>query len=158
MHDLREQLSFLRAQVAATKKWLPPAVHPEVLSYQHFGYLPLPEDALQEISENVEFLENFLIDSFKLLISSTSVAEAELAVQQGKRNQRLTQLAFLYVPLSFVTGVFGMNLKEINGSPVPVRDAVIVLIIMALCTASIFVLTSHWEYIFRRNERASAKV
>jgi len=27
--------------------------------------------------------------------------------------------AFLYVPFSFVTGIFGMNMKEINGSPLP---------------------------------------
>ena len=29
----------------------------------------------------------------------------------------ITALAFFYVPLSFVTGIFGMNVKEINGSP-----------------------------------------
>lgn len=34
------------------------------------------------------------------------------------RGQRLTRLAFLYIPMSFVTGVFGMNVMEINGSPV----------------------------------------
>jgi hypothetical protein len=41
------------------------------------------------------------------------------------------------VPLSFVTGIFGMNVKEINGSPLSVWTAAVALIIVTLLTAAL---------------------
>jgi hypothetical protein len=41
------------------------------------------------------------------------------------------RLAFLHVPFSFVTDIFGMNIREINGSPllmwVPVAAFLVVV-------------------------------
>jgi Mg2+ and Co2+ transporter CorA len=95
------------------------------------------------------------MDSFNLLISSTSVMQAELAIEQGIRGQRLTTLAFLYIPLSFVTGIFGMNVKEINGSPLSVWVSVVALAITAMITAAIFIgYTSCGNLRPRRNNVA----
>jgi len=49
-------------------------------------------------------------------MSSISVQDTRLSMDQAQRGSRLTILAFIYVPLSFVTGVFGMNIQQINGS------------------------------------------
>jgi Mg2+ and Co2+ transporter CorA len=40
--------------------------------------------------------------------------------------------------LSFVTGIFGMNVAEINGSPLSVWVAVVSLVIIIAGTAAIF--------------------
>ncbi|KAF2716088.1 hypothetical protein K431DRAFT_29739 [Polychaeton citri CBS 116435] len=107
-------------------------------------YIGLPDQRLQEISNRSRSLERFLMDSFNLLISSTSVMEAEAAVQQGIRSQRLTNLAFLYIPLSFVTGVFGMNVREINGSPLSIWVPVVAVGITLGLTAVLFTIYGGW--------------
>lgn len=90
------------------------------------------------------------MDSFHLLVSSTSVLNAETEMEQANRSQRLTQLAFLYVSLSFVTGIFGMNVKEINGSRLSGWVAVVALAVTAGCTAAVFVTAKQWETLFAR--------
>jgi len=53
-------------------------------------------------------------------MSSISVMEAGSIKEQAQQGQMITRVAFPYAPLSFVTSIFGMNVKEINGSPLPV--------------------------------------
>lgn len=66
-------------------------------------------------------LETLVTQYFNTLMSTLSLQESQRGIQTGEISlrqsssmARLTQLAFLYVPLSFVTGVFGMNIQEIN--------------------------------------------
>jgi hypothetical protein len=112
-------------QVELAKAWIPISVNKELnaikaIAQDEWSYIGLPCGMLMEILKQHNLLERFLMDSFNLLITSTSVLEAELAIEQGIRGQRLTTLAFPNVPLSFVTSIFGMNMKEINGSPLSV--------------------------------------
>jgi hypothetical protein len=58
------------------------------------------------------------MDTFQLLMSTINTLDAQTSLEQAARGSRLTWLAFIYAPLSFVTGMYGMNVKEINGSPV----------------------------------------
>ncbi|KAL6714328.1 hypothetical protein ACLMJK_007751 [Lecanora helva] len=44
-------------------------------------------------------------------MSTAAIAESQQAILQAKQVRRLTALAFLYIPLSFTTSFFGMNLK-----------------------------------------------
>lgn len=90
-------------------------------------------------------LEKFLMETFQLLISSISVQDAKLSVKQGQlsnqqslRATQLTMLALIYVPLSFVTGIFGMNLKELNGSILSIWVFFVVVVIAAAVTVIIF--------------------
>jgi hypothetical protein len=46
-----------------------------------------------------------------------SLRHSREAAMQTKQATTLTMLASFYLPLSLVTGIFGMNLKEINDSP-----------------------------------------
>jgi Mg2+ and Co2+ transporter CorA len=52
----------------------------------------------------------------------------------------LTWLAAVYVPLSFVTGIFGMNLRELNDSTLPVWVCLEVLGVVLLVTAAMVVV------------------
>lgn len=47
-----------------------------------------------------------------ILMSTVSIAESEKAMRQAERLGKLTFLAFMFVPLSFTTSLFGMNFKE----------------------------------------------
>jgi Mg2+ and Co2+ transporter CorA len=76
-------------------------------------YIGYPDLILQDILEQANVLEKFLMDSFTLLMSSISVLEAGFIREQAQQSQMITRLAFLYVPLSFVTSIFGMNVKAL---------------------------------------------
>ena len=150
LHDRRQDLDSLRGQVLMARKWMPHAVKDSLNAIQvgarpEHKYIGFPDHTLTDIMIRSESLERFLMDSFKLLISSTSVMEAEVAFQQGVHTQRLTILAFLYVPLSFVTGVFGMNIKEINDSPLSVWVPIAALGVTLVVTAAFFTVYIEWE-------------
>jgi hypothetical protein len=83
-------------------------------------------------------LEKFLRDSFALPMSSISVMEAGSINEQAQQGQMITRLTFLYVPLSFVTGIFGMNVKEINGSPLPIWVPVAHFLLLARVLSGFF--------------------
>ena len=85
-------------------------------------------------------LEKFLMDSFTLLISSISVMEAGSIEDQAQQGQMTIRLAFLYVPFSFVTDIFGMNIREINGSPLLMWVPVAAFLVVSACTLGILFL------------------
>jgi protein-S-isoprenylcysteine O-methyltransferase Ste14 len=95
---------------------------------------------LHDVLEQANVLEKFLMDSFTLLMSSISVMEAGSIKEQAQQGQMITRLAFLYVPLSFVTGIFSMNVKEINGSPLPMWVPVAAFLVVSACTLGILFL------------------
>lgn len=47
-----------------------------------------------------------------ICMNSAAIAESQKAIDQAKRVEQLTRLAFFYIPLSFTTSFFGMNLKS----------------------------------------------
>ena len=145
LHDLREDLETLRLGIKETLDCMPDPVE------RFFGYgnsdagQPLPPSRCRRMLAEAEDLSRFLMDTFTLLLSSTSVQEAKMSrdetinsSKQALRATQLTLLASIYVPLSFVTGVFGMNLKEVNGSQLSVWVFFVALAIAAIVTAAIF--------------------
>ncbi|KAI5866280.1 hypothetical protein GGS23DRAFT_556354 [Durotheca rogersii] len=54
------------------------------------------------------------MDTLQLLVSPISVLDSETSIQQARSAQNLTLLAAVYVPLSFVTRIFGTNVREIR--------------------------------------------
>ena len=140
LHNHRRDLADLRAEVTKTIKYVPGSVRQPPLIRTTFS-----DEPLLDILEGANTTERLLIDTFQLLMSSISILDSQKSIEQNQRGQRLTQLAFIYIPLSFVTGVFGMNVKEINGSPLSIWVAVVALVITAVCTALMFGAYRQWE-------------
>ena len=149
LHECRQNLTNLRAEVSNAKKWIPKLVREELemiqASIDSGGYVGFPDTVLDEISAEAETAERFLMETFQLLMSSISVLDSEISIQQAHSGQKLTQLAIIYVPLSFVTSVFGMNIKEINGSPTSAWVCVVALAIAVTSTVSIFSVYNVWD-------------
>ena len=91
------------------------------------------------------------MQTFDLLMSSISVQESQLS-------SRLTLLAFIYVPLSFVTGVFGMNLKEINGGALSAWTCVVALVVMVVLTAIFVLLLRAYEHRSKKRDFSKASM
>jgi len=56
----------------------------------------------------------------KVIMSNSLLAESKRAMAQAKKVARLTFVAFVYIPLSFTTSFFGMNLHELGTGPLPI--------------------------------------
>ena len=143
LHNQRAELLHMLRDLKMTLEWLPPSVRAELNAVKGglpaSKYIGYPDSILRDLLEQANVLEKFLMDSFTLLMSSISILEAGSIKEQAQQGQMITRLAFLYVPLSFVTSVFGMNVKEINGSPLPVWVPVAAFLIVSACTLGILV-------------------
>lgn len=80
-----------------------------VTRQRHTASLP---DQLKLLLERTKDLDKFLIDSFQILTSSVSVYESDQSSRQNELSILITVLAFIYVPLTLVTGIFGMNIVQ----------------------------------------------
>jgi Mg2+ and Co2+ transporter CorA len=141
LHDQRAELLQVIKYVGMTLKWLPASVKTELdgvkMGLPASKYIGYPDAVLQDVLEDASVLEKFLMDSFTLLISSISVFEAASIKDQAQQGHVIAWLAFIYVPLSFVTSVFGMNIREINDSPLSIWVPVTALLILSVCTFGI---------------------
>lgn len=52
-----------------------------------------------------------------ILVSAAQLIEAQKGISQARQVQGLTKLAFIFVPLSFVAGLFGMNVSVLKDYP-----------------------------------------
>jgi len=76
---------------------------------------------LANIQRRAEKLQDFCMETFQLLMPTTvirggqhSIAQTEQALKQTEQTVFLTRLAAVCLPLSPTTGMFRMNLHEIN--------------------------------------------
>lgn len=54
-------------------------------------------------------------NAIAMLTSATALAESRKQIQLATQVTKLTVLASVFLPLSFVTGLFGMNFVELEG-------------------------------------------
>lgn len=68
--------------------------------------------------EHQRLLDETRRDSLRLQLQASllSIEESRKGIEQSKQVGRLTQLAFVFIPLTFVTGVFGMNITPFGGT------------------------------------------
>lgn len=50
------------------------------------------------------------------IIGEMAIEESKKSIQEALAVKRLTQLAFVFIPLSYVSSVFGMNISEMSGN------------------------------------------
>lgn len=149
---LREVLSELVTGATETSKYVPShvrqfyeALYGSQSNARDYLNFHSPVEKLAAIKQQANELERFLMDSFQLLMSSLSVIETQtgaqqtrLSMEQAARTARLTQLAFIYIPLTFVTSVFGMNVKGLSDPLPPVWVCFVTLIVVVVATVAIF--------------------
>ncbi|KAF2769709.1 hypothetical protein EJ03DRAFT_87218 [Teratosphaeria nubilosa] len=143
LHDRREKLRALRSLVSETNTYITAGLteyydnFPKIVTRHRQTHLS-PTAKHQRILNEADKINTFLIETFQLLISSLSIRDSAISIQQPRRATLVTWLAFICVPLSFVTGIFGMNVKEINGSPLYVWTCFAALAVVLSTTAMLF--------------------
>ena len=79
-----------------------------------YGDLRALRQDFKRLSELNDHLHNRCVEAIGLLTNEMVIAESTKARDQATRIGKLTFLAFIFVPLSFTTSFFGMNLKELG--------------------------------------------
>jgi len=64
---------------------------------------------LRQINAEVKAARGRIETAFQALMSTLSILESQRAIAQAESISKLTQLAFFFIPLSFIAAVFGMN-------------------------------------------------
>ena len=121
LHDIRAWASQLAAAAATTTttKTTTTTDHTHRPGDQ-------PEKEEEELAaevaaliDNVDMLQKRTSQTLGLLLEATALAQSSLVIDQTSGINKLTELAFLFVPLSFVTSIFSMQVLELTADPPP---------------------------------------
>lgn len=93
----------------------------------------LVNNSLAEISS----LRERTAEAYKSLMASISIVESKRGIAEAESVTKLTELAFLFIPLSFSASIFGMQVKELNPENISISAFFIMAIIV---TSSSYVL------------------
>ena len=110
----RGLLTEFQATLEQTTSWIN-----KLESGQKFGSDGLPQLKIRHtaLSNASKRLELRIERSFQALMSTMSILESRNAVSQGESISKLTELAFIFIPLSFATSFFGMEIKVSHQNP-----------------------------------------
>ncbi|KAH0538554.1 hypothetical protein FGG08_004842 [Glutinoglossum americanum] len=109
LHDIQIDLSAsFKSLSAFTPSESPNAITPLLEDFKDLQQLA--EQAQQDLRDYL----NRHVGMMSLKESRLGVEASERSITQAKSVNRLTKLAFVFIPLSFASSVFGMNFKELG--------------------------------------------
>ncbi|OBS20185.1 hypothetical protein FPOA_11907 [Fusarium poae] len=105
------------------------------------------EQDFQHILDRTVSLHTRVSEAISVLMSSMSISESQRAIIQAQRVGKLTFLAFIFVPLSFTTSLFGMNVTQIENGKLGIWVWFVVSVpIVAVVFALYFVdVSKYWD-------------
>ena len=75
--------------------------------------------------------------------SRMGIEHAKRSMEQNARVKRLTQLAFIFIPLSFSTSIFGMNLEVLGTGTAKAWMVVMAVVSAYAVTSLVWVIIDH---------------
>jgi len=70
-----------------------------------------------QVNSELKAARSRIETAFQALMSTLSILESQRAIAQAESISKLTQLAFFFIPLSFIATVFGMNVIVRHSPP-----------------------------------------
>ena len=89
---------------------------------------------LAEHEGTLKWIMSQLMATLNVRSHQAGVEHMEATSNQAKSMNVLSWVACFYIPLTFATSIFGMNVKEINGSPLSFGIFMIVLSVLLVST------------------------
>ena len=88
--------------------------------------LSVPETCSKNLLDMIVYCKEVLKDGHRVcgLVQKriqietglASIRESQKSIEEAVSVKRLGQLAFIFIPLTYASSLFGMNIKEMNGS------------------------------------------
>ena len=136
----RQDFGGLRRQIASVYRFIAPQ-RSALTTLLQIGAGRFNEDQLERVAEFEDLTRRYAEDLELHRERATSLQEARLNALQAEQNRRayaLSLVAGLFLPATFVTGLFGMNVAGLPGTENPFAFS-LVIGSMALISASVFV-------------------
>lgn len=112
-NSVRQNLSWMRCSLQELNEW---AVHLH-LSIKAESLDPVIVEEVGMLIKDVQALQLRAESTLTMLASSMGLSQSSLVIEQTSGINKLTELAFFFVPLSFVTSIFSMQVKELISAP-----------------------------------------
>lgn len=113
LHAARRKLAYLRYEVHELQE-----KYSEIICATKKDYNDSVEAYFSSLNRRADQIVERLNDLFQMIMGTISLKEARESIKLAERATFLTVVAVVYLPLSLTTGVFGMNIYEINkGTP-----------------------------------------
>lgn len=109
----RQNVCWVRTTLQELCEW---TSHLSTLS----ATLSPPDDLVMELNEfqdDLQALKTRAEGALNLLTSSMGLAQSSLVIGQTSGINKLTELAFFFIPVSFITSVFSMQVHELSSKP-----------------------------------------
>ena len=74
----------------------------------------------QALIDRAQVLSRQCERGMQVVMYNTQIKEARQGIEQAEEDAKLTRLAFVFIPLSFTTSLFGMNVKQFGTGTVPI--------------------------------------
>jgi hypothetical protein len=109
------------------------------------------------LEAQLDRMNNDLREEIQLIIGAVTVQDADLARQQSERATLLTLPAAIYLPLSLVTGIFGMNIRDIDDGKPRFWWSLIVLVVIVGLMLLVYLGVRWWQRESRSNQEQRRK-
>lgn len=142
---LRQSITELRRQVANVRRFLAPQRDALDRLYRHSGSL-LSESDVQDLREEADRLTRYLEDidlaRERLLVLQEEML-ALMAQEQNTRMYVLSVVAAIFLPLTFITGLLGMNVGGLPGLEDP--NGFVVSAVTMVVSAVVLLVFFRWK-------------
>lgn len=129
-NSTRQNLTWMRSTLQELYDWANHLQKP-------VSVLEVPQELRQEIAElnaSVQDLQRRSEQTMNLLVSSMTLAQSSMVIEQTSGINKLTELAFFFIPVSFITSIFSMQVYEFTSGPPRIWTWGLSLSVVALAT------------------------
>ena len=142
MDDWRKLMNDFQIEVPAIGKSLHEFT---AFVFDNSTELPAPiQSIVDEVDAGIERIENRLEKAYAALRADMQFSESRRSITEAKTVTKLTELAFIFIPLSFTASLFSMSIHELDNG-VPVWTFIVTSLGMALLAYVVrIVLTSEF--------------
>ena len=112
-NSTRQNLTWMRVTLKELHEW---ASHLSSSSTT-LHWRPDVTLELADLLTDLQVLQTRAEQTLNILASSMALAQSSLVIDQTSGINKLTELAFFFVPISFITSVFSMQVFELTSAP-----------------------------------------
>lgn len=154
-HYIRSMVVFVKARRSVG--WLNPVSQAARSDEEAIdGLAAQVLDDLETLLLDAQIVSQHTSDILQTEMNGISISEAKKSVNQADRVGRLTQLGYIFLPLSFMSSCFGMNLN-IFDDPKPDLRSFFIVAIPFTVVCILFLLAMDFAGLMKRYALAAAR-
>lgn len=112
-NSVRQNVSWIRGSLQEMNEW---SKHLQSTAKSMSASTEILEE-FEMLTRDVQAMQARTESTLSMLASSMGLSQSSLVIDQTSGINKLTELAFFFIPLSFITSVFSMQVLELTAAP-----------------------------------------